>query len=560
MTKLKAWKCFSVVIAVVLILGVAAIAFPTTPVGAQAGTWDIQTVDDVSVISTSLALDSQGYPHIAYTTTEFDGTPDHSLHYASWTGTNWVTELVDDVAAGITSLALDSNDRPHICYTTAEFASLHYAHWTGTGWGLDSPYWTVDASTVTDCSLALDSQGRPHVCYITPGVVGHELQYAWLTNTGWDHSLSTFDPDSGYPNSCSLALDSQDNPHVGFATSGGPFTVHYYYRVGSAWGDEVVDDVPGGSVSIALDSQGNPHISYATAEVGTGSLHYASRMGGVWGTETVDPADVSDCSLALDSQNRPHISYHVGIGGFSDSADIIVDHTTTTTGILKYAYWTGTAWDIQTVDQETATITGTSIPIPVADSTFFILGPGKWCSLALDSDDLPHISYGNLISFSLLSLRYAHIVLPPAPQAPTGPGSYSPPIQLPRLLNPANMSVMYLSINPQQATANQPVTISTNVVNTGDEGGNYSIALKVNGEVVETRMVSVGPQATQPIKFTVTRTQPGTYTVAILDKSGSFTVLGASTSAGSKTVGIIILALVGILIVASVVVLLIRRA
>jgi hypothetical protein len=545
MTRLRGWKCFSVAMTMALILGVGAIVVPSGSAQAQAGTWDIQVVDDMEVMSTSLALDSHGYPHISYTT----GFASGSLHYARWTGTGWVTETVDDVPAIVTSLALSSRDRPHICYTTPE-DSLHYAHWTGADWAKE----TVDTEVVTDCSLALDSHGRPHVCYITPGVAGHELQYAWLTDTGWDHSLSTFDPDSGYPNSCSLALDSHDQPHIGFATSGGPFTVHYYHLAGGVWDDEVVDDGSAGAVSIALDSYDRPHISYATAEA-TFCLHYAWLTDTGWAKQTVDPADVWDCSLALDSNNLPHISYFVGSGFFDGFDDHEGDHTMT--GMLKYANLTASGWNIQTLDQETVTWEGLDGHAPIG-----IIGGGKWSSIALDSEDLPHISYGNLVfSIATTSLHYAHFVPPPVVlPPPAGPGVSPAP---PHPLNPYNMSLQYLNINPGQASVGQPITITTNVVNTGDEAGNMSVALKIDGQLEQSRMVSVGAHSTQPVQFTVTKDHPGTYNVDILDKTGSFTILGAGGSGGttgSKTGGLIVLALIGVLIVATVVVLLARRS
>ncbi|MGD0353402.1 MAG: choice-of-anchor U domain-containing protein [Dehalococcoidia bacterium] len=131
-------------------------------------------------------------------------------------------------------------------------------------------------------------------------------------------------------------------------------------------------------------------------------------------------------------------------------------------------------------------------------------------------------------------------------------------------LKPAQMSVQYLSIDPQQTSANQPVTITTNVVNTGGEAGNLNVALKINGQVEQTKTVSVGPQATQPVKFTVTRAQPGTYTVDIGGQKGSFTILGTGssttgTSASDLMIGILI---IGALIIATVVALLLifRRA
>jgi hypothetical protein len=147
----------------------------------------------------------------------------------------------------------------------------------------------------------------------------------------------------------------------------------------------------------------------------------------------------------------------------------------------------------------------------------------------------------------------------PARAVPTqaGPG-VSPTI--PRPLNPPQMSLQYLSVNPQQTTANQPVTITTNVVNTGDEAGNINITLTINGQVEQSRMVSVGPQGTQPIEFTVTKAQPGTYNVNILDKSGSFTILGSGGTTGAPVnSGLIVILIIGVLVLATVLVLVLSR-
>jgi hypothetical protein len=138
---------------------------------------------------------------------------------------------------------------------------------------------------------------------------------------------------------------------------------------------------------------------------------------------------------------------------------------------------------------------------------------------------------------------------------------YSPPMPtINRYLNAATMSVQFVSVSPQQVTANQPVTISTNVVNTGDEGGNYNVALKINGQVEQTRMVSVGPQAAQPIKFTVTRAQPGTYSVDIDGQKGSFTIPATGGTGGTPVNGgLIAFLIIGVLVLATVMVLVLSR-
>jgi Lipase C-terminal domain/AF_1763-like, C-terminal domain/alpha/beta hydrolase fold len=148
------------------------------------------------------------------------------------------------------------------------------------------------------------------------------------------------------------------------------------------------------------------------------------------------------------------------------------------------------------------------------------------------------------------------------PGGPAVPFSKTPvhPVSptLPQLKR-AQVSVQYMSVAPQQAGANQAVTISTNVVNTGDEPGSLNVALKINGQVEQTKMVSVGPQASQPVKFTVTKAQPGTYTVDIFNQQGSFTVTDQGGGVASKSTGsgLIILLVAAALVLAIVVVLVI---
>lgn len=120
-----------------------------------------------------------------------------------------------------------------------------------------------------------------------------------------------------------------------------------------------------------------------------------------------------------------------------------------------------------------------------------------------------------------------------------------------RELLPANFNLQYLSVRPQQAYAAQPVTISTNVVNTGGETGNYNAVLKINGQVNQSRMVSVGPGSAYPIKFTVTESKPGTYTIDIGGKQSSFIIIGAEhSSVGSpKSAGLIAILIVSALVI-----------
>jgi hypothetical protein len=115
------------------------------------------------------------------------------------------------------------------------------------------------------------------------------------------------------------------------------------------------------------------------------------------------------------------------------------------------------------------------------------------------------------------------------PSVPAGRRVSPPTSMSPGMSGLSQIQLQYLSVRPQQTVTGQPVTITTNVVNTGYEAGSYNVILTINGQVEESRMVSVGPQGTQPVKFTITKAQPGTYTINIGDQKSSFVVTGAGS-------------------------------
>jgi len=95
-----------------------------------------------------------------------------------------------------------------------------------------------------------------------------------------------------------------------------------------------------------------------------GQIKYAYRSGGAWHVMSVDAGWYP--SLALNSDGQPCISYAGG------------DYSTSS---LKYARWTGSAWSIQTVDARTKV--------------------GAYTSLDLDSQGHPHISYADRNNYTL---------------------------------------------------------------------------------------------------------------------------------------------------------------
>lgn len=120
------------------------------------------------------------------------------------------------------------------------------------------------------------------------------------------------------------------------------------------WTVTTIDDGPflGGWISMALDSQDRPHVAYyfgSTIVFETGTLRRAWRPAGSWVLEAIDNgASVGQyCAILLDDQDRPLISYY---DNFEFNRD------------LKLAWWGPVnGWEHTTVDTAGATGQHTAI-------------------------------------------------------------------------------------------------------------------------------------------------------------------------------------------------------
>jgi hypothetical protein len=88
----------------------------------------------------------------------------------------------------------------------------------------------------------------------------------------------------------------------------------------------------------------------------------------------------------------------------------------------------------------------------------------------------------------------------------------------------AEYQVTNLSINPPEAGIGQLITISVNVTNVGERGGNYSASLVINGMPRENKTVQLFGGASQIIEFTVQEDIAGSYSLCLAGLNGTFTV------------------------------------
>ncbi|MCK5291236.1 MAG: hypothetical protein KAR39_04360 [Thermoplasmata archaeon] len=223
--------------------------------------WFFEHLDrEVEHGTASIAIDASDHPHISY----YDNS-DESLRYKFWDGSKWNVEIVDGPIPGgkyTFSMALDSNGLPHIGYCATEeyggHGRIHYAKWDGTSWSIEVPDTNTRACTQLPTSIALDSRDFPHISYFD--VTNEDRKYAGWDGRSW--ILDTVDTRLVGEGS-SIAIDSDDNPHIAYVT---PSSLWYAERDGDTWKTESVGtncDYP----SLELDQNDLPHMScsYGTA-------------------------------------------------------------------------------------------------------------------------------------------------------------------------------------------------------------------------------------------------------------------------------------------------------
>ena len=357
--------------------------------------WSKHPVDSIGSgatvgISTSIQVDSEGGIHISYS-----GWDTYDLKYAynisetHYNQKNWNIVTVDSTGdlGYHSSLALDSNGFVHIAYEDFTHVGtwggkLKYANNINGNW--KSEYTNLPYGSGLYNSIALDSEDRIYISSFNS--INNSLMLVTnLSSTGpqsqnsnWESYLISNSPSAW----TSIAIDSTDNIHLSYFDGSNESLVYAAstpsfpcINAGDCWSFETIDDRQTGGVgyfsSIAIDSKDKVHISYLD-DLPNEDLKYATNENGIWEFTTIDGNtfgyNIGDyCSLSIDRNDNIHISYW-------DYTNNDLKYATST--IIPSTYWTN----------------------EVVDSSSNV---GWWNSISTDSSGKTHVAYADMTSGDL---------------------------------------------------------------------------------------------------------------------------------------------------------------
>ena len=268
---------------------------------------------------------------------------------------NWSKEWVDSLVIE-PDMELDSNGRAHLCSYNFDEKNLRYATNASGTWKrvtLD-----IDGDVGEECSIAIDDNDFVHISYFD--YTNKDLKYATNVSGSWIVEAAISSGDCGVESS--IDTDSDGYAHISFANYTDFFDSHVFYATNSngSWDYELIQSFSGESF-LLVDTNDVIHISN-----NDGDLLHVHNTPGYWVTETISTNNKPISSIVSDDQNYLHVAAY-------DSASDNLYYFNNTAGS-----WTG---------------------VHIVGQT----GEGLYNSIALDSNDIPHISHHDTMNYPLLA-------------------------------------------------------------------------------------------------------------------------------------------------------------
>ena len=151
-----------------------------------------------------LALDFAGRPQIL-------SVAGIDLEWSIRNANGWSTEIVADDGVGQTSLAIDGDGEPHVAFSDNDTQRVRYARRVAGTWTVETVATGIGQWVST--SIALGAGGEPFIAFYDQAA--GSLRFARRVNGAWTHELveATGTPANDL---CSLAIDGAGRPHIAY--------------------------------------------------------------------------------------------------------------------------------------------------------------------------------------------------------------------------------------------------------------------------------------------------------------------------------------------------------
>ncbi len=219
----------------------------------------------------------------------------------------------------------------HIAYVQNDASAdphLYYLKSDDNGVNFSSPI-IIDCKTNTFVnsnpqthSLKVDRDGNPHVVFIQDDGSWNRTYYTYSTNGGASFG-TPFALDSGTYNTSQVALELDSNDNLHFAFLAGNIFYRKYIDGGTGFESEIqLDDDPAltspGHLSMALGSSGNPHVTFTQYSAATSRrVYYVRSYDGGSSFPSTSPEIVDSgnayfswgATIRIDSSDNPHFVF-----------------------------------------------------------------------------------------------------------------------------------------------------------------------------------------------------------------------------------------------------------
>ena len=328
-------------------------------VGAGSATWGGISSNAGQSIWTSIAVDLDGFPYIAW---QDKSSGDYEIYVRHWNGSYW-EEFAGSASAGgisnnggdsyVPSIAIGLNNKPYIAWhdTSGGDSEIYIKWWNGSSWSEVTPGSASGGGISNNSgssghkSLAFSPSGELHIAWGDDSSGDWEIYLLQLDGNSWVEiggsasggGISDNSGSSEYP---SLAFNSSGLPYVTWMDNSGGELFDYDIYIkrfnGGGWEEVGAGSASGGGISnssnmalspsIAISSSDIPYVAWDTGT--DGEIYIKKFFGGIWveaGTGSASGGGVSNNSgyslypsLVIASNNVPYLAWEDDTSGDSE--------------------------------------------------------------------------------------------------------------------------------------------------------------------------------------------------------------------------------------------------